>query len=144
MTENWKFEHSVDCQVSRDFAWQFWTQVDNWPVVDSSVERVTLNGPFAAGARGTTKPRDLTPVDWLLTEVEDRSTAVIEILAPGAVFKCQWRFEDSPSGGTRITQEVSFLGAKAGDYVATVGPALEKGIPRGMQKLAEEMVRAAA
>jgi len=28
----WAFEQSVDCRVSRDFAWRFWTKVSNWPV----------------------------------------------------------------------------------------------------------------
>jgi len=25
----WKFEHSVECQVAKDFAWRFWTDVTN-------------------------------------------------------------------------------------------------------------------
>jgi hypothetical protein len=37
----WEFEHSVECQVSRDFAWRFWTNVANW-TLDTSVESVTL------------------------------------------------------------------------------------------------------
>ena len=139
----WKFEHSVECQVRRDFAWQFWTNVDNWTAVDPSVESVKLNGSFAAGTRGTTKPRDLGPIDWQLAEVQDRSSAVIEIRTPGAILRFLWRFEDSTSGGTRITQQVRIEGEQADDYVGRMGPELQKGIPQGMRKLAEEMIRAA-
>ena len=113
----WKFEHSVECQVSRDFAWQFWTNVDNW-VLDPSVESVKLNGSFAAGTKGTTKPRDLDPVDWQLTEVQDRSSAVIEIPAPGAIV----RF----SGGSRILPagvhgSLSRSGSKVSRLLSTRG-----------------------
>jgi hypothetical protein len=41
-----KFEHSVECQVRRDFAWKFWTNVDNWAVVDPAVEWAKLEGLF--------------------------------------------------------------------------------------------------
>ena len=139
----WKFEHSVECEVSRGFAWRFWTNVDNWAAVDPSLESVKLNGPFAAGTKGTTKPCDLHPIDWQLTEVQDRTSAVIEVPVPGAIFRFLWRFEDSPSGGARITQQVRIEGEQADHYVGRMGPEFEKGIPQGMRRLAEEMIRAA-
>ncbi|MDQ3685773.1 MAG: hypothetical protein M3430_09250 [Acidobacteriota bacterium] len=51
-------------------------------------------------------------------------------------------FEDSPNGGTRITQRMSLGGERAEDY-AWFGAEMEKGMPEGMQKLAEAMRRAA-
>jgi hypothetical protein len=47
----WAFEHSVDCEVTAEFAWGFWTNVNNW-AFDSDIESVEIDGPFAAGARG--------------------------------------------------------------------------------------------
>ncbi len=79
----WKFEHSVECRVNRDSTWKFWTNVDNWPVVDPSVESVKINGSVVAGTQGTTKPRDHDTVEWRLTEVEPPRRARIEIPAPG-------------------------------------------------------------
>jgi polyketide cyclase/dehydrase/lipid transport protein len=142
-SQNWSFEHSIECPVGREFAWRFWTDVANWPVVDSSVEAVRLDGPFAAGAKGVTKPRGMPEVEWRITEVEDGISARIEIPAPGAVMKCFWAFEDTASGGSRMTQRVHMEGEKAADYVAMVGPDLERGMPQAMSKLAEEMTRAA-
>lgn len=141
--EAWSFEHFVECPVSRSFAWQFWTNVANWPVVDSSVEAVELDGPFAEGTKGTTKPRDLPPTEWRIIEVSDTSSARIEIPAPGAVLKCFWRFEDCEGGGTRITQQLSLEGEQAAQYEQSVAPELEKGIPQAMRRLADEMSRIA-
>ncbi|MGI8565194.1 MAG: SRPBCC family protein [Pyrinomonadaceae bacterium] len=142
MSTTWKFEYSVECQVSRDFAWQFWTNVANWAVVDPAVESAKLDGPFVAGAKGVTKPRGSDSVEWRVTEVEDRRRALIEMPAPGAVLRCLLTFEDSLNGGTRITQQMSLDGERAEDY-AWIGAQMEKGMPEGMQKLAEAMRRAA-
>jgi hypothetical protein len=135
----WKFEHSLECQVSRDFAWGFWTDVSNWVLVDPAIESVKLDGAFATGTKGTTKPRDLPPTEWELTEVEDRRRAVIEVVAPGAILKFIWMFEDIASGGTRITQQVTLDGERAEEYVGGVKE-LEQGTPAGMQRLADALV----
>ena len=142
MSEAWEFEHTVECQASRDFAWAFWTNVANWEVVDPAVEAVELDGQFAAGAKGVTKPRGSDPVEWRVMEVEDRRRALIEMPAPGAVLRCLLMFEDSPNGGTRITQRMSLGGERAEDY-AWIGAEMEKGMPEGMRRLAEAIDKAA-
>jgi len=39
--KEWTFEHTIECSVSSDFAWKFWTKVENW-VVDADLESVEL------------------------------------------------------------------------------------------------------
>ena len=137
-----EFEHSVECPVSRDFAWRFWTNVANWSY-DVSVESVALDGPFVTGAKGVTNPRGGEPVEWRLVEVQDRCAALIEIALPGATARFHWRYEDAAGGAVRITQRVTLEGARAADYAEGMAM-LESGIPQGMRKLAEVMARAAA
>lgn len=139
----WKFQHSVECQVGRSFAWRFWANVENMIAVDSAIESVQLNGPFAAGTTGVTKTRDQGDVEWRLVDVQDGRSATIEIPAPGAVFRCVWIFEDTACGGTRLTQQNSFEGEQAQAY-AEFGKQLETNMPQGMQRLAEAMVKAAS
>lgn len=138
---SWKFEYTVDCPVSREFAWQFWSNVENW-ALDVSVESVTLDGPFAAGITGTTKPRGGEVINWQLIDVQDGHSAVIIINLPDAVVTFRWWFEALPGVATRLTQQVTLEGAGAANYLAGVAE-LEKGIPLGMQKLAEEIIKAA-
>ena len=134
----YEFEHAVGCPVPREFAWRFWTRVENWAVVDSSVESVRLDGPFAAGTKGVTKPRGLPPTEWELTEVEAARRAVISIALPGAAFSFEWLFEESAGGGTRITQRVRLAGERAADYAGAL-PEFEAGIPAGMRSLVAAM-----
>ena len=133
----WTFEHSVECKADRNFAWQFWTNVRNWPVVDSSLESAALDGPFQSGTKVTTKPRAGDTINGQLEDVQDGRSAVVIIPVPGAALRCAWKFEDSGTRATRITQQATIAGEKAQDYVSTAAPALEKGIPQGMQRLAE-------
>lgn len=133
----WTFEHSVECKADRTFAWQFWTNVSNWPVVDSSVESAALDGPFRSGAKITTKPRGGDAIKGQLEDVHDGRSAVVIIHVPGAALRCTWKFEDSGTRKTRITQQATIEGEKSQDYVSAVAPEMEKGIPQGMQRLAE-------
>jgi hypothetical protein len=137
----WNFKHTVESRVNRDFAWQFWTDVDNW-LLDGSVESVHLDGPFASGTKGSTRPRGQNPIEWQLAEVDDRSRAIIEVVLQGARIACTWSFADVPGGGVKLTQQVDLEGDRAADYVEGLKE-LEHGIPLGMKKLAEEMERAA-
>src|SRR5262245_46356895 len=113
MTE---FEHSIECQVGRDFAWKFWTNIDNWAVVDPAVEWAKLEGPFIAGTKGRTKPRDADANEWKLAEVEEGKRAVIELAAPGATVKIIWSFADLPGGGVRVKQKNTHEVEGAAEY----------------------------
>jgi polyketide cyclase/dehydrase/lipid transport protein len=135
----WTFEHSVECNVDRDFAWQFWTNVSNWPLVDSSVESATLDGPFQSGAQGTTKPRGGEAVHWQLEHVHAGRSAVVVIHLSGAALRFAWRFEDRGVRSVRMTQRVNIEGERAQDYISTAAPELERGMPAGMRRLADAM-----
>ena len=137
----WSFEHAVECPVRKDFAWKFWTEVNNW-ILDSDIESVELDGPFANGSKGTTLSRSSGKIEWQLADVEAGRTATMEIPLAGATGRFRWTFE--PSGaGTRITQHVSIDGPHAQEFVNVMSAGLEGGIPLGMEKLCRKMAEAA-
>jgi hypothetical protein len=131
----WRFEHTIDCRVSAEFAWNFWTNVPNWRL-DADVETVEIDGPFAAGARGFTMSKSSGRIEWRIAEVQSGS-ATIEFPLPGAVGRFVWSFEDK-GAGTRITQRCTLEGESAATYLPALS-ALETGIPAGMRKLCETM-----
>lgn len=126
------FEHSVDCGVSVEFAWKFWTKVSNWGL-DADIESVEIDGPFAAGARGVTNSKSSGRVEWRIIEAQV-GRAVIEFPLSNAVGRFLWTFEDI-GGRTRITQRCTLEGVEAETYAKALGPSLEDGIPAGMRKL---------
>ena len=136
----WAFKHSADCEINVEFAWDFWTNVKNW-ILDSDVESVEIDGPFAAGTRGFTNSKSSGHIEWRIVEVGD-GRAVIEFPLSGAVGRCVWTFE-STAGGTKITQCCTLQGEQADAYAKAVAAGLEAGIPAGMKKLCRTMEDAA-
>ncbi|HWW98669.1 MAG TPA: SRPBCC family protein [Edaphobacter sp.] len=139
MQEAWAFEHSIECGVSKDFAWTFWTNVSNW-ALDADVDSVELHGPFAPGSQGVTQSKSSGRIEWRIAEVQP-GRAILEFPAPGALATFTWTFDDI-HGRTRITQHASLSGEQAPMY-AKIVTALEAGIPAGMRKLCEAMEAAA-
>jgi hypothetical protein len=136
----WAFEHSVCCEFTVEFAWDFWTNVENW-AFDSDIESVEIDGPFASGTRGFTNSKSSGRIEWRIVEV-GVGKAVIEFNLPGAVGRFVWTFEVAV-GCTRITQRCTLQGEQADTYAKAVAPRLEVGIPAGMKKLCRAMVDAA-
>ena len=140
MDPEWSFEFSVNCDVSVDFAWRYWTTVEHW-AMDLDVESVHLDGPFAPGTRGVTISKSAGRIEWRIADVLP-GRAVLEFPAPGATATFIWTFVNS-GNGTRITQQASLSGPEAAVYIDSFGRSLEQGIPDGMRKLSEAMFAAA-
>jgi hypothetical protein len=132
----WTFEYTIDCGVTPEFAWNFWTQVSNW-VLDADVDSIEIDRPFVVGAKGVTNSKSSGRIEWRIVDVQT-GKASIEFPMPGAVGRFDWTFEETVQG-TRITQHCSLEGEQADTYAKTFGPALESGIPEGMRKLCSAM-----
>ena len=139
--QEWVFEHTIECGVSVQFAWNFWTNVGNWKL-DADVDSVEIQGEFAAGSRGVTHSKSSGRIEWQIKELVQQRRAVLEFPAPGAVARFVWTFE-GVEGRVRITQRVSLSGEQMSTYSETIGSALQAGIPVGMRKLCEAMKAAA-
>lgn len=137
-----EFEHTLTCPAPRAVAWQFWSNVNNWAVVDPAVEWVKLEGDFVAGTVGRTKPVGLEPNEWRLAEVQDGTSAIIEVQAPGAVLRFLWTFSEIGAEETSIEQRVTLQGEQAADYEEAL-QGLAQGIPAGMEKLKAGIIQAA-
>jgi hypothetical protein len=136
----WTFKQSAEVKVNREYAWNFWTSVENW-VLDPAIEWVTLDGPFQAGVKGTTKTTGSELVRWEIVSVLEGEGAVIEIPMPGAVARFAWRFEELENDCTRLTQEIILLGERADSYAGQMDAGFEQGLREGMEKLCAEMER---
>jgi len=133
----WEFQHSVECNATRRFAWGYWTNVANWNDPPASFH---LDGPFQAGSRLTTTLPDQT---WhsIIRAVEPDREAIIEMELPDAVLSFHWKFEELVEDRTRITQRLVLKGANAKAFVAQV-VIFEQSVPDGMKKVVGEIERA--
>jgi hypothetical protein len=134
MTVAWELEHSEETDASQTVAWNFWTNIANWSDPPAEFE---LDGPFAAGSRGTTRMPGQPLMHWIIRDVEPPHTSTIEgQIADGAALSSRWLFEAIDDRRTRLTQRLELWGENAAAYVSQVDAAFRPNIAAGMQKIA--------
>jgi hypothetical protein len=136
----WECQRSVEADVSVSFAWQYMTNVSNWSDPPAEFE---LDGPFAAGSRGTTRMPGQPPNTWMIRDVDSGRAYTLEggSFLDGAVLLCHWRFDPVSNSRTRLTQRLELWGENAATYIDGIRSGFEPNLEPGMKNIAEAMAR---
>jgi hypothetical protein len=139
----WECQRSVEAEVPARVAWEFMTNIANW---NDPPAEFTLDGPFVAGARGTTRMPDHAPIPWVIGSVEPGRGYTIEGsgLFDRAYLRIHWRFDPVSEVRTRLTQRIELFGENAAAYTEGVEAAFEPNLEPGMKRIAESMAKAYA
>ena len=141
----WELKLSVVADAHRQTVWEFVSNIDNLARVEGdAVESMTLDGPFQAGTKGTTKMRGQEPTHWRLAEVKPPERAIYEMELTEAVVHFTWTYEELADGRTRLSQHITLEGPGAEAYVPLVEEYLAPNVGKGAERLAEEIARYAA
>jgi hypothetical protein len=133
----WEFEHAVECEAPREFAWKYWTNPANW---DDPPARFEFDGPFAVGTRVTT----ILPgqkFQSVIREVAPGSSALIEMDVGGASVQFCWSFSELATERAKIMQEIRLSG-EASAALVEPARAMERTVPDGMKRIAERIEQA--
>jgi hypothetical protein len=133
----WQFQHSVQCNAPRKFAWSYWTNTAN---SNDPPAQFALDGPFDVGSWLTTTLPGQTCHSIIRDCKADREAA-IEMQLPDAILSFHWQFEELPQTRTRITQRLALSGPNAKSFVAQAS-IFEQTAPDGMKRLAAAIERA--
>jgi hypothetical protein len=145
MIMKWELKHSVIANADRQTVWEFVSNIDNLARFEGdAVESMTLDGPFQAGTKGTTKMRGQLPTKWELVVVKPPERTLTKLELPDAVVCFAWTYEELPDGRTRLSQHILLEGPKAEAYVPVMEEHFAPNLRPGMSKLAEEIERYAA
>jgi len=134
-----QLEHSIEVDVTPAFAWSWRTDINNW---DDPPAQFQLDGPFAQGARGTTRLPGQEPIRWQVREVRPGASFIIEMPLDDAVLSFEWLFDAVSNRRTRITQRIVLSGDNAAAYVDRVRAGFGVNLPDGMKRIADALVRA--
>jgi uncharacterized protein YndB with AHSA1/START domain len=141
----WDLKHSVIADANRQAVWEFVSDVDNLARFEGdAVDSITIDGPFQAGAKGTTKMRGREPTHWRLVEVKPPERSVTELELTDAVVRITWTYEELTDGRTRLSQHMELEGPGAEAYVPAMEENFTPNIGKGMERLAGEIARHAA
>jgi hypothetical protein len=142
MSMPWELKHSVISNADRQAVWDFVSNIDKLARFEGdAVESMTLDGPFQAGSKGSTKMRGQEPTYWRLVEVEPPGRSVSEVELNGAVVRFTWTYEELPDGRTRMSQHMVLEGPGAEAYVPFMEEHFVVNLPKGMERLAEEVAK---
>lgn len=126
-----EYQHGIEGVGSVDAVWELWSDVSRWPEWDPSLESVTFDGPFAEGSTGTLVIKGQGPIDFVLTEIEERAGFVDETSVPGALIRFGHRVEELPAGRLRVSYDVVIEGPAA----QALGPVVTADLPRALELL---------
>lgn len=135
----WQLEHSVEAEVTPEFAWKYRTDIVNW---NDPPAKFVLEGPFIAGSRGTTLLPDQEPLHWIIREVRPPSLFVIEMALDRATLTFEWSFDALSEHSTRMTQKIVLAGDNAQTYLHQVEAGFGPGLADGMRRIAADMAAA--
>src|SRR5262249_49573764 len=71
MTTTWKPEHAIEPSAAPEIVWRLFRDVAGWRRWNAGVERIELDGPFAAGTWFTMVPPGQEPLRSRLIEVRE-------------------------------------------------------------------------
>jgi hypothetical protein len=132
----WRFEHSAESAADPHAVWRRYEDVEHWSEWSRhGVEWSRIDGPFAAGTKGKSKPPGSRAIGFKLVVVEPDSSFVSELRLPGG----RVRFEhvvEAKGPGSRITHRVAVDGPLAFLYTPTVRKGVKRGLPDGVERLA--------
>lgn len=132
----WEYEHSITtAAAAAEALWARWADVATWAEWNADIEKVELDGPFAAGSRITMTPRGDEPVVLRLAEVRENETFVDVAQFGGVVIRTMHRLERLDVKRTRITYRTEITGPVADELGPRVGPAITADFPATMAAL---------
>src|ERR1700751_5017167 len=131
----WTHEHTAETALAPEAIWRVLKDIDNWPRWDTSMDEVTLEGPFAVGMRVTMKPTGQDPITSVITDATENERYADETDLGDVVLRFSHTLTSLPHGGTRITHRLEITGRKAGELGPELGPAITADFPEAMQAL---------
>jgi uncharacterized protein YndB with AHSA1/START domain len=132
----WAVEHSVETSATPEQIWRLWADVAGWPEWNGDIERIDLDGPFAAGSRITMTPIGEDPIGLEIAEVAEPELFVDEADLGDIVVPTIHRAERLDTG-TRITYRMEISGPAADTLGPELGPQISGDFPQVLAALVE-------
>jgi Polyketide cyclase / dehydrase and lipid transport len=132
----WELQHSAVSGAGPAQVWERYTDVDEWREWSKGVEKSSLDGPFKAGTKGTSKPPNMPKGRFQLVAVEPEQGFTSEIKLPGGTLTLEHMLEPT-DGGTRITHRATLAGPLNFIWTPVIGRMIKRELPDGVERLAE-------
>jgi len=117
------FGGSSNCSASAEAVWAVWTDPGAWS--GGVIAMAKIDGPFAVGARITTRVKGYPPLTSTVTRIESPRMWTGVAKAPGLTQTIEHLVESTDSG-TLLTERTVFTGPLASIAARVLGGRLRK------------------
>ena len=124
--------------------WAAIADVEHWPAWDPHEEGARLDGPFAAGTKGWSKPKGGPAANWTITKVEQERFWSSESPMPGGKIAGENTFEPLGDGRIRCTRTVVVSGPLVPLFWLHFGRLIKRDMFATWEALEREAARRAA
>lgn len=136
----WSYEYERTTEASPDAIWRVLADIDNWAAWDTSMESVTLTGPFAVGARVVMTPIGQESITSVITEIVDGRRYADRTEFGGVTLNFSHTLFPLSDGGSRVVHRLEI----SGDDAETIGPELGPAITADFPEAMDALLRAAS
>jgi len=133
----WTTEHSAETSAPTEAVWELYEDVTTWPEWNAAVDKIELDGPFAAGTTGQLSPAGQGPLPFRVVTAEQYESYTSETeIADTVTLRLTNALTTLPGGGTRITHRAELVGPAAEYFGQAFGAQLGAGVPKSVAALA--------
>ena len=133
----WECEHIAETSASPDEVWRHWSDLAKWPQWNAGIEKMQIDGPFAAGTTFTMTPPGDEPIRMRLTEITHGELFTDEMDGGDFTVRTVHRLEKAADGRTRIIYRTEITGPAADQVGPQLGPAITADFPDVLAALAK-------
>lgn len=137
----WEYEHSIETSAAPEAIWRLWADVENWGTWNAEIEKIEMDGPFAAGTQITMTPPGEDPVLLRIAEVVEDELFVDEARFNGLLLRTIHRIDRIDQNRIRVAYRMEITGTGADETGPQIGPGITADWPETMASLAELALR---
>jgi len=131
----WEYENAIETSAAPEAIWRLWSDVDSWGTWNAEIEKIEINGPFAAGTQILMTPPADDPIPLVIAEAVENEFFVDEARFGDLLLRTTHRIDAIGHDRTRVVYRMEITGSGADEAGPQIGPGITADWPETMAAL---------
>lgn len=131
----WEYENSIETTAAPEAIWRLWSDVETWGGWNGEIEKIEINGPFAAGTQILMTPPGDDPIPLVIAEAVENERFVDEARFGDLLLRTTHRIDPIGQGRIRVVYRMEITGNGADEAGPQIGPGITADWPETMAAL---------
>jgi hypothetical protein len=137
----WEYERSIETSATPEAIWLLWADVAGWDTWNAEIEKIEIDGPFAAGSQITMTPPGDDPIELLIADAVPGELFIDEARFGGLLLRTIHRIERIDQDRVQVVYRMEITGTGADEVGPQIGPGITADWPETMASLAALALR---